>query len=113
MIGKPYDLDTLRKYGDNGVLRYSPILRTRQCLDERHPSKQSFPHSARSLKKRRADFLSRRFLHRIHRLQIIFDLAHEYGRKVCVLGRSMQKNVEIAEEQGLLKIAHGAYDLDG
>ena len=36
----------------------------------------------------------------IHRLQIVFDVAQEFGRKVCVLGRSMQKNVEIAEEPG-------------
>ena len=43
----------------------------------------------------------------LHRLQIIFDIAHQFGRKVCVLGRSMQKNVEIATEQGLLQIAHG------
>ncbi len=43
----------------------------------------------------------------LHRLQIVFDVAHQFGRKVCVIGRSMQKNVEIAEEQGLLKIPHG------
>jgi ribonuclease J len=43
----------------------------------------------------------------IHRLQIIFDLAHEYGRKVCVLGRSMMKNVEIAMDQGLIKAGYG------
>ncbi|HJS51929.1 MAG TPA: ribonuclease J, partial [Pyrinomonadaceae bacterium] len=29
------------------------------------------------------------------------------GRKVCVLGRSMMKNVEIAEEQGLIKVGYG------
>ena len=44
----------------------------------------------------------------LHRLQIVFDIAHQFGRKVCVLGRSMQQNVEIAEEQGLLKIPFGA-----
>ena len=43
----------------------------------------------------------------MHRLQIVFNVAHEFGRKVCVLGRSMQKNVEIAENLGLLKIPHG------
>jgi ribonuclease J len=30
------------------------------------------------------------------------DMAVEYGRQVCVMGRSMQKNVEITEELGLL-----------
>ena len=36
-------------------------------------------------------------------------MANEFGRKVCVLGRSMQKNIEIADELGLLKIPHGYY----
>jgi ribonuclease J len=50
----------------------------------------------------------------LHRLQIIFDIAHQFGRRVCVLGRSMQKNVEIAEDQGLLKIPHATMiDLGG
>ena len=50
----------------------------------------------------------------MHRLQIVFDVAHKYGRRVCVVGRSMIKNVEIAEEQGLLQIPHGtAIDLSG
>jgi ribonuclease J len=39
----------------------------------------------------------------IHRLQVVFDIANTFGRKVCVLGRSMQRNVEIAEEQGFLR----------
>jgi ribonuclease J len=38
----------------------------------------------------------------IHRLQVVIDLARINGRKVCILGRSMLRNVEIAEEQGFL-----------
>jgi ribonuclease J len=50
----------------------------------------------------------------MHRLQIIFNVAHEFGRRVCVLGRSMQKNVEIADELGILKIPYGTMiDLGG
>ncbi|MCA1625012.1 MAG: ribonuclease J [Acidobacteria bacterium] len=39
-------------------------------------------------------------------MQIVFDVAHAFDRKVCVMGRSMQKNVEIASDLGLLKIPH-------
>jgi len=47
------------------------------------------------------------FASSIHRLQIVLDIAHQFGRKVCVLGRSMQKNVEIADELGYLDIPDG------
>jgi ribonuclease J len=40
----------------------------------------------------------------IHRLQQIMDLAHEYGRKVVFLGRSMNNVTEIAHDLGLLHI---------
>jgi ribonuclease J len=39
-------------------------------------------------------------------LQVVLDVAHAYDRKVCVLGRSMVKNVEIASDLGLLKVPH-------
>jgi ribonuclease J len=42
----------------------------------------------------------------LHRLQVVFDIAHAYDRKVCVLGRSMIKNIEIASDLGLLDIPH-------
>ena len=47
------------------------------------------------------------FASSIHRLQIVLDIAQQYNRKVCVLGRSMQKNVEIADRLGYLDIPDG------
>ena len=47
------------------------------------------------------------FASSIHRLQIVFDVAQQFDRKVCVLGRSMQKNVEIAERLGYLDLHDG------
>jgi len=44
------------------------------------------------------------FASSIHRLQIVLDVAQQFNRRVCVLGRSMLKNVEIAEELGFLDI---------
>jgi ribonuclease J len=37
-------------------------------------------------------------------LQIVLDVAQQFDRKVCVLGRSMLKNVEIAQRLGYLDI---------
>jgi ribonuclease J len=107
VIGKPYDLDTLRGYGDRGVLALLADS-TNATVPGRTPSEQAVIPAFREIfEETPGRLFVATFSSSIHRLQIIFDLAHEYGRKVCVLGRSMQKNVEIAEEQGLIKVGHG------
>ena len=47
------------------------------------------------------------FASSIHRLQIVLDISQQFNRKVCVLGRSMIKNVEIADRLGYLDIPDG------
>ncbi|MDQ3714104.1 MAG: ribonuclease J, partial [Acidobacteriota bacterium] len=46
------------------------------------------------------------FASSLHRLQVVLDVAHSFDRRVCVLGRSMMKNVEIATDLELLDIPH-------
>jgi ribonuclease J len=43
----------------------------------------------------------------IHRLQIITDLAHEFHRRLCFIGRSMFQNSTIAQEMGRLAVPPG------
>ena len=43
----------------------------------------------------------------IARVQIALDLAYKHGRKVAVLGRSMENNVAMAVEMGYLKVPEG------
>jgi len=107
VIGEPYDLKTLAKYGDQGVLALLADS-TNATVPGRTPSEQAVIPAFREIfEETPGRLFVATFSSSLHRLQIIFDIAHEYGRKVCVLGRSMQKNVEIAEEQGLLKIGYG------
>ncbi len=104
VIGPTYDLETLREYGDRGVLALLGDS-TNATVPGRTPSEQDVIPAFREIfEETEGRLFVSTFSSSIHRLQIIFDLAHEYGRKVCVLGRSMVKNVEIAEELGLLKI---------
>ena len=108
VIGKPYDLKTLGKYGDAGVLALLGDS-TNATVPGRTPSEQAvIPAFEEIFEETDGRLFIATFSSSLHRLQIVFDVAREFGRKVCVLGRSMQKNVEIAEEQGLLKIGHGA-----
>jgi ribonuclease J len=102
VIGKPYDLKTLAKYGDAGVLALLGDS-TNATVEGRTPSEKAvIPAFEEIFEQAQGRILVSTFSSSIHRLQIILDLAEEFGRKVCVLGRSMQKNVEIADELGLL-----------
>ena len=44
------------------------------------------------------------FASNIHRMQQAVDVAVEVGRKVCVVGRSMRKNVNIARNLGYMEV---------
>ena len=108
VIGKPYDLAMLRRIGDEGVLALL-CDSTNSTVPGRTPSEQAVIPAFREIfEETEGRLFVSTFSSSMHRLQIVFDVAHEFGRKVCVLGRSMQKNVEIAEEHGLLKIPYGS-----
>ncbi|TFE39038.1 ribonuclease J [Streptomyces sp. ICN441] len=47
------------------------------------------------------------FASHIHRVQQILDAAHEYGRKVAFVGRSMVRNMGIARDLGYLRVPSG------
>ena len=47
------------------------------------------------------------FSSHVHRVQQVFDAAHANGRKVAMVGRSMLRNMGIAEELGYLKVPPG------
>ncbi|HEX5540553.1 MAG TPA: ribonuclease J [Micromonospora sp.] len=44
------------------------------------------------------------FASHVHRVQQVLDAAHEHGRKVTFIGRSMVRNMGIARDLGLLRI---------
>lgn len=47
------------------------------------------------------------FASNIHRMQQVFDVAAETGRKVAVVGRRMEQNVEMCSRLGYMKIPSG------
>jgi len=107
VIGKPYDLEMLSRIGDEGILALL-CDSTNATVPGRTPSEQAvIPAFEEIFEHAEGRILVATFSSSIHRLQIVFDIAHQFGRKVCVLGRSMQKNVEVAQDLGLLQIAYG------
>ncbi|WP_028932938.1 ribonuclease J [Pseudonocardia spinosispora] len=47
------------------------------------------------------------FASHVHRVQQVLDVAAERGRKVCLVGRSMLRNMGLAADMGLLRVPEG------
>lgn len=47
------------------------------------------------------------FASHVHRIQQVLDAAHQHGRKVAFVGRSMVRNMGIARDLGYLKVPSG------
>jgi ribonuclease J len=107
VIGEPIDLRSLRRYGQEGVLALLSDS-TNATVPGRTPSERAvIPAFEEIFAEAEGRIIVAAFASSIHRLQIVFDVAQQFNRKVCVLGRSMQKNVEIADRLGYLDIHDG------
>ncbi|CAN5796932.1 ribonuclease J [soil metagenome] len=106
VIGKPYDLKTLKKYGDEGVLMLLADS-TNATVAGRTPSERAvIPAFEEIFADAEGRIIVSTFASSLHRLQVVLNVAHAFDRRVCVLGRSMQKNFEIATGLGLLDVPH-------
>ncbi|HEX4593103.1 MAG TPA: ribonuclease J [Bryobacteraceae bacterium] len=102
-----FDLHTLAEYGKRGVL----LLMS----DSTNVDRPGYTESERAVRPRMEEIFYRAerrlviscFSSSIHRLQLILDLASEYGRKVAFLGRSMNNVTEIAHTLGLISLPDG------
>ncbi|MBA3243543.1 MAG: ribonuclease J [Acidobacteria bacterium] len=107
VIGEPIDLRTLRRYGQEGVLALTSDS-TNATVPGRTPSERAvIPAFEEIFNEAPGRIIVAAFASSIHRLQIVIDVAQQFDRKVCVLGRSMIKNVEIAERLNYLDLHEG------
>ena len=107
VIGEPIDLRSFRRYGQEGVLALLSDS-TNATVPGRTPSERAvIPAFEEIFAEAPGRLIVAAFASSIHRLQIVLDIAQQFNRKVCVLGRSMQKNVEIADRLGYLDIPDG------
>src|SRR5665213_1720491 len=99
-----FDLHTLADYGKRGVL----LL----LSDSTNADRPGYSDSERAVRPRLEDVFHRAenklfvscFSSSIHRLQVILNLSEEFGRKVALIGRSMNAVTEIAHNHGFLQI---------
>src|SRR6185369_1268469 len=96
VVGRPTDLDRLYEYGDRGVLALLADSTNAERPGRTQSERAVTPALEKVFEEAYGRIVLSCFTTSVHRLQIVFDLAQAYGRKVALLGRSMLRNVEIA-----------------
>jgi ribonuclease J len=104
---KPFDLHAFAELGKQGVL----------CLlqDSTNVDRPGYTPSERAVRPRLDEIFARAnkkiffscFSSSIHRIRIAMELAHAHGRKVAVVGRSLDNSTEIAQDLGYLDLPQG------
>jgi ribonuclease J len=105
--GRISDLHALADYGQRGVLAL--------FSDSTNVERPGMTPSERGVRERFGEIAAEArgrlvfscFSTSLHRMQIVADLAQEYRRRLCFIGRSMHRNSEIALDMGRLRIAPG------
>jgi ribonuclease J len=104
---KLFDLHSFAEYGKEGVLAL--------LQDSTNVERKGYTPSERAVRRkfdevfantRRRLFISC-FSSSIHRIKLAVELAHEHGRKIAFIGRSMNSSAEIAEDLGYVEIPQG------
>ena len=105
--GKLADLKRFGEIGEEGVV----LLLSDSTNVERPgwgPSESTVTQGLRKVfNEAKGRVLLTTFASNIHRMQQVYDVAKETGRKVAVVGRSMERNLEICENLGYVKIPLG------
>jgi ribonuclease J len=109
VVGPTIDLKRLTEYGDKGVLALladsTNAERPGRTLSER----AVIPALEKIFDETYGRIIVSCFTSSVHRIQIILDLAQEFNRNVCLLGRSMLRNVEVADSYRQLDIPDGLF----
>ncbi len=105
--GKPFDLQSFAELGKQGVLAL--------LQDSTNVDRKGYTPGETAVRPALDDVFSRTkkklffscFSSSIHRIRIAMDLAHRHGRKVAIVGRSIDNSTEIAQDLGYLDPPQG------
>ncbi len=105
--GKAFDLHAFAELGKTGVLA---LLQDSTNVDRKGwtPSEKAVrPRLDEIFAQTKKKLFFSCFSSSIHRLSLAMELAHKHGRKVAVIGRSLDNSTEIAQDLGYLKVPQG------
>lgn len=105
--GRPTDLPALSRYGDEGV-DLMLCDSTNANIPGVSASEGDIPATFnRLVASARQRVIIASFASNVYRVQAAIDAAVNAGRKVAFNGRSMMRNMEIAEKMGFLRVPRG------
>src|SRR5580698_174157 len=104
---KPFDLHAFAELGKQGVL----LL----LQDSTNVDRSGYTPSERAVRPKLDEIFGQTkkklffscFSSSIHRIRLAMELAHQHGRKVAVIGRSLDNSTEIAQDLGYLDLPPG------
>src|SRR3978361_224238 len=105
--GKAFDLHAFAELGKQGVLAL--------LQDSTNVDRSGYTPSERSVRPRLDEIFAQTkkklffscFSSSIHRIRLAMELAHTHGRKVAIIGRSLDNSTEIAQDLGYLDLPKG------
>ncbi len=101
--GFPTDLHRFAHYGEEGVLLLMSDSTNSHSPGFTKSEKTVGPTFDRLFSTAKGRVIMSTFSSNIHRVAQAIDHAMKYGRKVCVIGRSMEKNLDLAMSLGYIK----------
>ncbi len=102
--GRITDLRTFARLGEQGVDLFM-VDSTNADIPGFTPSEREImPELNRVISSTKRRVIVASFSSHVHRVQQVIDIAAIHGRKVVFIGRSMVRNMKIAEEMGYLKV---------
>ena len=107
VLGESTDLKAISKYGDSGVLALLSDSTNAEWPGFTPSERAVIPELRKLFGSATGRIILTCFTTSTHRIQIVFDLAEEFGRSVLLLGRSMVQNVETISSLRLLDVPDG------
>ncbi len=101
--GYPADLHRLAYYGEKGVLALLSDSTNSHSVGFIKTEKAVAPTFEKIFAKAGGRIIMSTFSSNLHRVAQAIDCGIKYNRKICVIGRSMEKNLDIAMTLGYLK----------
>ncbi len=105
--GKPFDLHAFAELGKQGVLAL--------LQDSTNVDRPGYTPSERAVRPRLDEIFAQTkkklffscFSSSIHRIRLATELAQAHGRKIAIIGRSLDNSTEIAQDLGYLDLPQG------
>jgi ribonuclease J len=107
VLGESTDLKAISRYGDSGVLALLSDSTNAEWPGFTPSERAVIPELRKLFEGATGRIILTCFTTSTHRIQIVFDLAEEFGRSVVLLGRSMIQNIETISMLRLLDVPDG------